>query len=827
MPTALNKEKPVSNEARIPGDFPVSRIRMAVAVVILAALAVAAYHNCFSVPYIFDDVSSIKENESIRQWSTAFFSGLKNGETVSGRPLLNFSFAINYAISGADVWSYHAGNVLIHILAGITLFGLVRRTLTLPGMRERYGKDALWLAWLVAALWMVHPLGSEAVTYMVQRAESLMALFYLLTLYCFSRALQSSGSRNLWFALSVLSCIAGMTTKEVMVSAPLMALCYDRTFVAGTFREALRLRWRWHMGLAATWLVLIVLMLESGARGNTVGYIDESGINAWNYMLTQCWAIVRYLRLSIWPDSLVFDYGTDVIASLGEVWPQAVFVVALVAACFWAFWKYPKAGWLGVFFLAVLAPTTTFIPVVTQVVAEHRMYLSLAAVMTGVVLLGFKYFGRKTSWPALPIVSALVFTTIHRNADYRDLNALWQDVVEKYPQNSRANGNVGNALVEMGRPREALPYFEKAIRNQPENGDNYNNIGYAYSQMQEYEKAVYYYDQIGERKLSRVDIFSTNYSFALITQGRYEDARYAARRLLTAKPDAADSHVVLGDVYISEKNYVEAEQCYRKALEIDDTNAVAWNNLGNIKALNRGTLEQALVCYKKAAQYAPDDGSIQDNAARLLVQMGRDEEALPYYAAELKALPEQNNVRKTYADLLYGVARFEEAAEQYKLYLQRNPGDVFHVGGQVVRLMSTGALAQALPIAEALAEAVPGNVSSEFMLANLLVMLARNEESLAHYQAALNLDPSRAAIRQNYAAALTECGRLGDAVSQYEESLKLDPNEPLIRHNFAMTLEKAGRVQEAIAQEQEALRLKPDFPEAKSNLELLRAKASQ
>src|SRR4029077_15512000 len=122
-------------------------------------------------------------------------------------------------------------------LAGLTLFGLVQRTLLRPALHPRFGADALPLALAVALLWTVHPLQTESVTYIVQRAESLMGLFYLLTLYCFVRSLDSPAP-NRWQALCFAACLTGMATKEVMVSAPLLVLLYDRTFAAGSFRAA-------------------------------------------------------------------------------------------------------------------------------------------------------------------------------------------------------------------------------------------------------------------------------------------------------------------------------------------------------------------------------------------------------------------------------------------------------------------------------------------------------------------------------------------------------------------------------------------------------------
>ena len=824
-------------------------------IALLALVALAAYHNSFQSPFIFDDISSIKDNKSIQSWGMALAPGVSNGETIQGRPILNLTFALNYQISGLDVWSYHAVNVLIHILAGLALFGLVRRTLLLPSMRGRFGADSFWIAWLVAALWLAHPLASESVTYIVQRAESLMALFYLLTLYCFIRSFQCSvfsfqrrasaricfwsGSSQLkteycklktnsWLAASVFSCLLGMATKEVMVSASLMLFFYDRAFVAGTFREAWRQRKRWYAVYALTWIVLIGLMIVNGGRGNTVGFgQNTSGITAWTYALTQCWAVIRYLQLSIWPHPLVFDYGTNVIASLLEVLPHAIAVLALVAVCFRAFFgKHPKAGWLGVFFLAVLAPTTTFIPVLTQVIAEHRMYLPLAAIMTGAVILGARFLGRKILWIGVPVVAVFIILTAQRNTTYRDLNTLWRDVMVKYPRNARAYGNMGNDMVKAGNPAEALPYLKKAAELQPEVGDYYNNVGYAYSRLHDYETAISYYDRVGTRKLADSDTYGINYSYALIKLGRYDKARSVAAALLKLHPERAVPYVVTGDVLFAEKNYADAETYYKKALEISGTNSTALNNLGNIRGLTPGHLAEALEYYKKAAQYAPEDDSIQDNAARLLVVLGRGAEAIPYYEAELKAAPGQADARKAYADILCDAGRHAEAAAQYKLYLQGNPGDVAYVGGRVASLMQSGRYEQALPIARAMAEAVPGNASIEFILANDLLMLGRYEESLPHYQAVLKLDPSQASIHLNYAVALSGAGRHADALPQYEEALKQATliDQPGIRHNYALALEKLGRLDDAIAQEREALRVNPFYEVAKNKLAELEAR---
>ena len=213
---------------------PASRgaVALAGALVVLAALA--AYHNSFSGPFIWDDLFSIVDNPTIRHFGSALSP--PNDIGVGGRPISNLPLALNFAIGGTDVWGYHAFNLLIHTLAGLTLFGLARRTLRRPVLQDRFGTLALPLALAVAVIWTAHPLQTESVTFITQRYESMMGLFYLLTLYCFVRSVESPASAR-WQALSVVAGLLGVMTKEIIATAPVIVLLYDRTFVAGRFSK--------------------------------------------------------------------------------------------------------------------------------------------------------------------------------------------------------------------------------------------------------------------------------------------------------------------------------------------------------------------------------------------------------------------------------------------------------------------------------------------------------------------------------------------------------------------------------------------------------------
>ena len=153
--------------------FP-SRWGMLLAAGLIAAAGLAAYANSFSGPFIYDDISSISNNPTIRHLSEIgqVLSPPRDGETVSGRPLLNLSFAIDYAIGGASTRGYHATNLAIHILNGLLLLGVLRRTLCLPVLRSRFGDVALGLALAISLLWVLHPLQTESVTYIVSSGRN-------------------------------------------------------------------------------------------------------------------------------------------------------------------------------------------------------------------------------------------------------------------------------------------------------------------------------------------------------------------------------------------------------------------------------------------------------------------------------------------------------------------------------------------------------------------------------------------------------------------------------------------------------------------------------
>ena len=451
--------------------------------------------------FALDDVRAIVRNESIRSlWPLTDPLTPAPRSTVAGRPVANLSFAVNYALAPAgpaapDPAPFHAGNLIIHLLAAMTLFGVVRRTLLAPPLTPAFGGAAPWVALAVALPWVVHPLTSAAVTYIVQRVESLMALFYLLTLYCSIRAF-GDGRTAMWTAAAIASCALGMATKEVMVTAPVMVAAWRWLFVPADAGGARRQARALLPGLFLTWAVLAFLV--SGERRGPA--VSMGWDTTWAYLLAQADVVVHYLRLAIVPSPLVFLYDWPLGTSLGAVAWQAALLAALVAVTAVGVARRHPASFLGVWFFLILAPSSSVLPIVTEVAAEHRMYLPLAAVVAAVVVAGFQ-FGRRlvpsrnagmgvAAIAVLACAGVLAAETRERNRVYWSAETLWEDTVAKRPNDARARVAYGEALANAGRLADAEAQYRTAIALAPDDPAARVRMGAVLAQQGRIDEAV-------------------------------------------------------------------------------------------------------------------------------------------------------------------------------------------------------------------------------------------------------------------------------------------------------------------------------------------------
>ncbi|MBI5762885.1 MAG: tetratricopeptide repeat protein [Planctomycetes bacterium] len=544
------------------------------------------------------------------------------------RPLVHFTLAINYAVSGLNVWSYHALNVAVHLASALTLFAILRLTPRRPALDA--GADSSpttllssRLAFAVALLWAVHPIQTQAVTYIIQRGESLMGLWYLLVILSVNR-LGLTG-RTWWGGLAVLFCAAGMFTKETMVTAPFVALMYDAVFLAGTWRGALRRRWPMYAAMGLTWGILGYLGLfhdilyGSKKHGVDLGFKVET-MTPWTYLLTQPEVILHYLRLCLWPYPQCFDYGWQPVTDWSDAIIPGTVLLLLLVATLWAMVRRPMIGFLGAWVFVILSPTSSFIPI-KDFAFEHRMYLPLATVLISVVLAAKSLWRRIAGTPTpqvgtIALVVAAIMLggrTLRRNADYAAASIMWADVVAQRPTHVRAWNYYGVALAVEGRHDEAIRAYEKALALRPDSDDVQINLG---------------------KSLARV--------------GRYAEAANQYRKALALSADDAMLHHSLA-IALEKTGQLDAALAeYAETLRLDPSHPFARFNRG-LALKSAGRWVEAESAFSDAVRVNPRDADARFQRATCLVQLKRLEEAVRELEETLRLHPDNALAKDLYA----------------------------------------------------------------------------------------------------------------------------------------------------------------------------------
>jgi protein O-mannosyl-transferase len=613
-------------------------------VLLLTGAAWVVYGTAMRAPFIFDDRISVVQNPSITKlWPLLGEDGgsgpltpLKDSVTA-GRPLVNLSLALNYHFGRLNPQGYHAFNLAVHVLSALLLWGIVGRALRLDFFGGRFAQAAGPLSLMVALVWELHPLQTDAVEYVSQRTELMMAFFYLATLYASLRywAAPSVGTRRGWLVVATIACMLGMACKEVMVTAPVIVLLFERTFIAGTFRKAVRESWPLYLGLGLGWILLLAINY-GGPRSASAGF--HAGFGPYLWWLTQAKILWMYLRLAVWPWPLVIHYEMPYLATLAMAWQWVLLGGLLVAGTLLLLWRRRAAGFLGAWVLLILSPTLV-VPLPSEMAAERRMYLPLAglvslAIVGGYALLewlrepGLAVEGPADQAPAdeqviaaipaiaepvdangpshglssarVTVVSACILATVfglvsmRRLSAYRDLVSLWQDTAIHQPDNAIVLSSLGAALTGAGRHEEAIQALQHAADVQTDSAG------------------------LGIHK---------QWGAALSAVGRTQEAIEQLQIALRVDPNASGVERLLGLNLLNAGQTANAIEYLQKALQRQPNDAGILDNLG-AALLNGNRLPEAIACFGQALQLAPDNVGIRFNLALAYAKAGRPTEAV-------------------------------------------------------------------------------------------------------------------------------------------------------------------------------------------------------
>ena len=609
------------------------RLRALAPFAVIVLVGILVYANSFWGQFMLDDERSIGDNvEAISSLRSP--AKLITSPHYVTRPMVGLSLALSYALGGLRVWAYHLVNLAIHLAAALLLFALARRTLRRPQLRERFAPSATGLALAIALLWLVHPLQTQAVTYIIQRTESLAGLFVLLTVYAVARGADSSRGWP-WFVLAVFACLLGMGSKQTAVVSPLLVLFFDRTFVAGSFAAALRRRWPLYSGLASIWLFIFYSLLRAPT---TMGAgFGATRITAWEYARTQPQVILHYLRLVFWPYPQCLDDMWPVATRLVDILPGAFVVGILLVGTGWALLRRPALGFLGAAFFIVLAPSSSFVPI-EDLAFEHRMYLALAPVLAAVVL-GAHAVVKRFRVPRLGVALAIASTlalaarTVHRNRDYASQIVMWGDVVARKPWNFRAHNNYGLGLRVAGKFAPAEAHFREAVRLCPTCWYALYNLGVSVELRGDLAGAIDYYRRtlaIYDYPLARQKLANALNVLGLEARkgGRLPAAEVLFREALRHDPRFWPAHYNLGLVLSAQGSWAAAVASFKETLRLhaasdEARKQAAWaEHAWGRSFLERSDIPSAVAHFQAALGFWPDYPEARASLAAALGQGG-------------------------------------------------------------------------------------------------------------------------------------------------------------------------------------------------------------
>ncbi len=339
---------------------------------IIAALILIAYSNTFTASFHFDDSPSIVDNPIIKRLTWDNFRSAFSGT----RPVVNLSLLFNYAVSGLNVVGWHVFNVTFHIANSFFVFLIILWTLTLPSLSERYGYRAKRMALFGALLFGVHPIQTEAVTYIISRTELIATFFYLATFLFFIKgATTKKFSYYLWaFFMALLA----MGSKEWAVTLPAVLLLYDFLFLSDCKLKPVLSRGKAHLLVMLSWSWLVYNMSTTQISGAGFSVVGTNNITPWNYLFTSFNVLWTYIRLLFLPINQNLDYEYPLAMTLFEL-PTLLSFIGHVLVSGAALWLYRRKKWtlipFGVaWFYITLSPTQSFVPILDKIF-EHRVYL--------------------------------------------------------------------------------------------------------------------------------------------------------------------------------------------------------------------------------------------------------------------------------------------------------------------------------------------------------------------------------------------------------------------------------------------------------------------
>ncbi|MBU1054756.1 MAG: tetratricopeptide repeat protein [Proteobacteria bacterium] len=619
----------------------------------LLVINTIVYSNTLHSPFVFDDKDNIVNNSFIRLNELSFqnLSDAAFKSNLPTRPVANISFALNYYLGGYQVWGYHLVNISIHLMTAIVLFYLFRITIILSAREDpiecmKSNTDSVltkqqvsnhiynpgqtgsvsinWVPFMASLLWMVHPVHTQAVTYIVQRMTSLAAMFFILSVFFYAKGRIAQINKKdcrLFFAGCLISGLLAMGSKEIAAMLPVFILLYE---------------WYFFQNLSFAWLrrnivIFIIVILFIGLLSfiylgenpihRILSFYAKRDFTMTQRIYTQFRVVIFYVGLLIYPHpsrlSLEHDFpiSSSLLDPISTLLSMGLIMSVLLLSIKYA--KKEKILSFGIFwFIGNLLIESSVIGL--EIIFEHRLYLSSMFISLAVVYLIFRAMksGRLAYIFLVSVVLIFSVWSHQRNNVWKDAITFWQDSTSKSPNKSRPHNNLGIALAEKGQPFEAITQYQMALAINPNYVSARMNLGYELFSLGKANEAIAHYKKVLSIK---PDHFYAHFYLgrALILLGKYEEAAEHYSKALASNPKSADVYNNMGNLFLIRGDFKKAAEYYQKAIQLDSQHTKAFNGLGSVLT-KIGKFDEAAILFKEALRINPDDEAAKTNLDLLL-----------------------------------------------------------------------------------------------------------------------------------------------------------------------------------------------------------------
>ncbi|MFH1768943.1 MAG: tetratricopeptide repeat protein [Candidatus Omnitrophota bacterium] len=793
------------------------------AVIALCLLGIIIYSNTFWSPFQFDSETLVGGKTAIKNianldkiwqlWSTRFITFL--------------SFALNYHFHGFNVFGYHFVNIAIHIASAILVWYLVKLILRTPALREdTTSKYSHIIAFFTALIFVSHPVQTEAVTYIYQRSTALAAFFYIasICLYLKTRLLQGANVLaarwRRYYCLSWVLAIAGMFTKENVVTLPLMiVLCEYCFFKASGYRD----REYSLFYLALLPIIPLLLFLTSPPVFIDLDILSDRPVLGGEYLLTQLRVVITYLRLFFVPLNQNLDYDYPIIGDFKDPSVLLSFFVLLTIIII-AVRIFPRRRLLSFsifWFFLCLIPESTIIPL-RDVIFEHRLYLPMVGysifIVTGLVYLlkeeRFKF--------AVAIISciAVIYSvmTYCRNNVWKDKVSLWNDVVRKSPQKARVYSHRGKAFLDNKEYKNALVDLNRALLLDSLYPEVYNQRGVLFARRKEYDEAIADFNKALDIHPYFVEVYN-NRGAVFLDLREYDKAIDDFGRALEICPDYVNAYSNLGVAFVKKEEYEKAINQFNRALQLDPKCAEAYNNRGSV-FLDMGEYDKAINDFNRALRIDPVYEEIYIHRGMVFVKKKEYAKAIADFNQALRIDPD-SALAYNYRGLVFSNEdEYDKAMADFNqaLRIESDHAEVYNRRGKlfVKKKEYDKAMAdfnQALQI----------DPNYPYVYNNrgmLFLMLQEYEQALSDFNKALQIFPDYAEAYNHRGMVYINKQEYSKAIADFKQALKIDWSFDEAYMNLGSAYGALGKYDETIEYSKTAILLNPKLAFAYNNLVL-------